>query len=190
MRESRGILGSSKVTEKFWSFEQDVDIFSHLGATLGTSQEPAVALSVCVTLRSKRSSWRGWKISCCKWSSHGGCCSRGAFSIFLGVESKSCVMSVPSRKGKKLETKDERRNVLCAAPLALPSLKSLGDTGWFSGFLGATTLKETHFFPSEPGDVWGVSCLFWDSHRYIKRRKSAWRSLFPRFLLSLEEDFA
>lgn len=37
MRESRGILGSSKVTEKFWSFEQDVDIFSHLGATLGTS---------------------------------------------------------------------------------------------------------------------------------------------------------
>lgn len=42
---------------------------------------------------------------------------------------------------------------------------------WLRGFLGATTLKEAHSFPEEPRDVWGPSCCFWDSHRYIKRRK-------------------
>lgn len=40
------------------------------------------------------------------------------------------------KEGKKLETKDKRRSVPCAAPLALPSLKLLGDAAvapWIPG---------------------------------------------------------
>lgn len=122
--ESRGILGNGQLTEKFWSFEQGIDIFSHLRGTLGTSQEPAAVLGVCVTLGSGGAPGGAGKSPAANEALMEGAAP--------GVGSRShghfpCDVCA-QQEGKKLETKDKRRNVPCAAPLSLPSLELLGDT--------------------------------------------------------------
>lgn len=69
-----------------------------------------------------------------------GAALRVPLPVFLGLGSRShgyfsCDVCT-QQEGKNLETKDKRRNVPCAAPLALPSLELLGDMApapWIPG---------------------------------------------------------